>query len=106
MSPRTKEVTLQAAVIALLLALIYIAFTSPANAAQEIKDSQTGRHMGNLSKNKSDPISSLNGYGPHASKHLPTKITDPNSPYGSPYGDTAINNSYPSQSPAIINRSK
>ena len=104
LSPRTKEITLQTAVIALLSTLVYIAFTSPANAAPEINDSQTGRRLGNISKNKNNPISSSNGYGPHGDKHSPTRITDPNSPYNSPYGNPSVNNSYASQSPAIINR--
>ena len=104
MSPRIKIISLQAAAIAVLVALVYIAFTSPANAAAETKDSQTGRHLGNISKNKNNPISSSNGYGPHGGKHSPTRITDPNSPYNSPYGNPSVNNSYASQSPAIINR--
>ena len=104
-SPRTKVITFQATVIGLLLTWVYVALISPANATQEIKDSQAG-HMGNVSKHMSNPIPSLNAYGPHPSKPSPTKITDPNSLYGSPYGNTAVNNSYASQPAPIINRSK
>ncbi len=99
MSPRIKIISLQAAAIAVLVTLVYIASTSPANAAAETKDSQTGRHMSNLTKNKSEQSYSSNGYGMHGGSQSPTKITDPYSPYG-PYGTAPINNPYALQVPA------
>ena len=100
MSPRIKIISLQVAAIAVLVALVYIAFTSPANAAAETKDSQTGQHMSNLTKNKSEQSYSSNGYGKHGGSQSPTKITDPYSPYGNPYGNAPINNPYALQVPA------
>jgi len=105
MSPRIKIISLQAAAIAVLVALDYIAFTSHANAAAETKDSQTGRHMSNLTKNKSEQSYSSNGYGMHGGSQSPTKITDPYSLYSNPYGNASINNPYALQVPAN-NRSK
>lgn len=100
MLSRIKIMPLQAAAIAVLVALVYSAFTSPANAAAETKDSQTGRHMSNLTKNKSEQSYSSNGYGMHGGSQSPTKITDPHSPYGNPYGNALINNPYALQVPA------
>ena len=106
MSPRIKIISLQAAAIAVLVALVYIAFTSPANAAAETKDSQTGRlTTSNLTKNKSEQSYSSNGYGMHGGSPAPTKITDPYSPYGNPYGNAPTNNPYALQVPAN-NKSK
>ena len=100
MTPRIKIISLQAPVIAVIVALVYIAFTSPANAAAETKDSQTGRHMSNLTKNKSEQSYSSNGYGMHGGGQLPTRITDPHSPYGNPYGNASISNPPALQVPA------
>ena len=100
MSTTIKIISLQAAVIAVLVALVYIAFTSPANAAAETKDSKTGQHRTNLTKNKSEQSYSSNGYGMHGGSQLPTKITDPYSSYGNPYGNASINNPYALQAPA------
>ncbi|CAG9933246.1 hypothetical protein [Candidatus Nitrotoga arctica] len=105
MSPGIKIMSLQAVAIVVLVTLVYIAFTSPANAAAETKDSQTGRHMSNLSKNKSEQSYSSNGYGRHGGSQSPTKITDPYSPYGNPYGNASTNNSSALQVPAN-NKSK
>jgi hypothetical protein len=105
MSPRIKIMSLQAVAIAVLVALVYIAFTSPANAAAETKDSQTGRHISNLTKNKSEQSYSSNRYGMHGGSQSPTKITDPYSPYSNPYGNAPINNPYALQAPAN-NKSK
>ena len=105
MLPRIKIISLQAAVIAVLVALVYIAFTSPANAAAETKDSQTGQHTSNLTKNKSEQSHSSNGYGMHGGSQSPTKITDPSSLYGNPYGNASIDNPYALQVPDN-NRSK
>jgi len=105
MLPRIQIISLQATVIAVLVALVNIAFTSPANAAAETKDSQTGQHTSNLTKNKSEQGHSSNGYGKHGGSPLPTKITDPYSPYGNPYGNASINNPSVLQLPAN-NRSK
>jgi hypothetical protein len=100
MSPRIEIISLQAAVIAVLVALVYIVFTSSANAAAEAKDSQTGRHMSNLTKNKSEQSYSSTGNGMHGGSQSPTKITDPHSPYGNPYGNASINNPPALQVPA------
>ncbi len=100
MSPKAIEITLQTAVIALVGVLVYIAFTNPVNAAPQTKDSQIGRYQGNLSKNTSDSISSSNR------KLLQMRITDPYSPYSSPYGHASVNSFYRSQAPSIINKSR
>lgn len=104
MSPRAKEITMQAAVITLLVTLVYIAFTNPAHAAPEIYDSQTGEYLGNLSKNSYDVNSVSNPYGPHGSEFSPTSINNPYSPYGSPYSNRSVNNPYATQAPIIIDR--
>lgn len=100
-----KIITSQTAVIAVLVAFVYLAFTSRANAAAETKDSQTGRHTSNLTKNKSEQSYSSNGYGMHSGSQSLTKITDPYSPYGNLYGNAPVNNPYALQAPAN-NKSK
>ncbi|RFC32291.1 MAG: hypothetical protein DID92_2727745279 [Candidatus Nitrotoga sp. SPKER] len=105
MSSKIKIMSLQAAAIAVLVTLIYIDFTSPAHAAAETKDSQPGRHTSNLTKNKSEQTYSSNGYGMHSGSQSPTKITDPYSPYGNPYGNAPTNNPYTLKIPAN-NKSK
>jgi hypothetical protein len=101
MSQKAKEITMQAAVIAVLLTLIYIAFTRPAHAAPEIYDSVTGQYLGNLSKNPYDVNSTSNPYGPHGSKYSATSINNPYSKWGSPYSNSSVNNPYATQAPVI-----
>lgn len=100
MLPKAIEVTLQTVVIALVGVLLYAAFTNPVNAAPQTKDSQTGRYKSNLSKNTSDSIFSSN------KKLLQMRITDPYSPYSSPYGHTSVSSYGRSQAPSIIKKSR
>jgi len=104
MSPRVKEITIQAAVIAVLLTLIYIAFMKPAHAAPEIYDSVTGEYLGNLSANIYDENSVNNQYGRYGSPYSPDSINNPYSSHGSPYSPTSAHNPYASSPPVIINR--
>jgi len=104
MSPRAIEITIQAAVIAVLLTLIYIAFTKPAHAAPEIYDSVTGEYLGNLSSNQYDPNSVSNPYGRYGSEYSPDSINNPYSAHGSPYSPTSVRNPYASSPPVIIRR--
>ena len=101
MSPKIKEITIQAAVIAVLLTLIYIAFTRPAHAAPEIYDSVTGQYLGNLSANKFDENSVSNPYGRYGSEYSPDSIKNPYSQWGSPYSNKSVNNEYATQAPVI-----
>lgn len=100
MSPKAIEITLQTAVIGLMGVLVYIALTSPVNAVPQTKDSQTERYKSNLSKNTSDSIFSSNR------KLLQMRITDPYSPYSSPYGHASVNSYDRSQAPSIIKKSR
>lgn len=104
MSPRAKEITIQAAVIAVLLTLVYIAFTRTAHAAPEIYDSVTGQYLGNLSNNSYDVNSTSNPYGPHGSQYSATSINNPYSKWGSPYSNSSVNNPYATQAPVIRGR--
>lgn len=104
MSPRAKEIIMQASVIAVLLTLIYIAFVNKAHAAPEIYDSQTGQYLGNLSSNSYDVNSVSNPYGPHGSPYSPTSINNKFGVYGSPYSNQSVRNPYATQAPVIINR--
>lgn len=104
MSPKTKEIIMQAAVIAVLLTLIYIAFVNKAHAAPEIYDSVTGEYLGNLSSNQYDPNSVSNPYGRYGSQYSPDSINNRYSVYGSPYSNQSVRNHYATQAPVIINR--
>lgn len=104
MSPRAKEIIMQASVIAVLLTLIYIAFVNKAHAAPEIYDSVTGQYLGNLSKNSYDVNSTSNPYGPHGSQYSATSINNPYSKWGSPYSNSSVNNPYATQAPIIRGR--
>lgn len=104
MSPRAKEIIMQASVIAVLLTLIYIAFVNKAHAAPEIYDSVTGEYLGNLSANKFDADSVHNEYGRYGSEYSPTSIKNPYSKWGSPYSNSSVNNEYATQAPIIIDR--
>ncbi|CAH1903987.1 conserved exported hypothetical protein [Candidatus Nitrotoga sp. HW29] len=105
MSPGIKIRPLQAAAIAVLVMLVDINFTRPANAATETKDSQTELHMSDLPKNKKSGQSySSYEYGTHGKSQSPIKITDPYSPYGNPYSNTPTNNPYALQVP--VNKAK
>lgn len=95
-----KEIILQT-IIALLLTLIYFAFTKSAHAAPEIYDSQTGQYLGNLSKNQYDPNSVNNKFGRYGSEYSPDSINNPYSKWGSPYSNTSINNQYATQPPVL-----
>lgn len=106
MSPKIKEITMQAAVIAVLLTLIYIAFTRPAHAAPEIYDSVTGQYLGNLSNNQYDPNSVSNKYGRYGSEYSPDSINNKFGVYGSPYSNQSVRNQYATQPPVLINRSR
>ena len=101
MSPKVKEITMQAAVIAVLLTLVYIAFTRPVHAAPEIYDSVTGQYLGNLSANKFDENSVSNPYGRYGSEYSPDSIKNPYSQWGSPYSNKSVNNEYATQAPVI-----
>lgn len=92
---------MQVAVIAVLLTLIYIAFTRPAHAAPEIYDSVTGQYLGNLSNNKFDPNSVSNPYGRYGSQYSPDSINNPYSPHGSPYSNKSVNSPYASSPPVL-----
>ena len=104
MSPKVKEITMQAAVIAVLLTLIYIAFTRPAHAAPEIYDSVTGQYLGNLSANKFDENSVSNKFGRYGSEYSPDSVNNKFSVHGSPYSNQSVRNQYATQPPVIINR--
>lgn len=104
MSPKIKEITMQAAVIAVLLALIYIAFTRPAHAAPEIYDSVTGQYLGNLSANEYDANSVSNKFGRYGSEYSPYSINNKFGVYGSPYSNSSPNNPYATNPPVIIHR--
>lgn len=106
MSPRAKEITIQAAVIAVLLTLVYITFTRPAHAAPEIYDSVTGQYLGNLSKNEYDANSVSNKYGRYGSEYSPDSINNQYSVHGSPYSNQSVRNPYATQAPVIINRGR
>lgn len=106
MSPRAKEITIQAAVIAVLLTLVYIAFTRTAHAAPEIYDSVTGQYLGNLSNNQYDPNSVSNKYGRYGSEYSPDSINNQYSVHGSPYSNQSVRNTYATQAPAIINHGR
>lgn len=104
MSPKTKEIIMQASVIAVLLTLIYIAFVNKAHAAPEIYDSVTGEYLGNLSANIYDENSVNNKFGRYGSEYSPDSINNPYSKWGSPYSNTSINNEFATQPPVIINK--
>jgi len=104
MSQKIKEITMQAVVIAVLLALVYIAFTRPAHAAPEIYDSVTGQYLGNLSANEYDANSVSNKFGRYGSEYSLDSIKNPYSQWGSPYSNTSVNNKFATQPPIIINR--
>ena len=104
MSPKVKEITMQATVIAVLLTLVYIAFTRPAHAAPEIYDSVTGQYLGNLRNNQYDPNSVSNKYSVHGSEYSPSSINNTYGVHGSPYSNQSVRNQYATQPPVIINR--
>ena len=101
MSQKAKEITMQAAVIAVLLALIYIAFTRPAHAAPEIYDSVTGQYLGNLSANKFDENSVSNKFGRYGSEYSPDSVNNKFSVHGSLYSNQSVRNQYATQPPTI-----
>lgn len=101
MSPRAKEIIMQASVIAVLLTLIYIAFVNKAHAAPEIYDSVTGQYLGNLSNNQYDPNSVSNKYGRYGSEYSPDSINNKFSVHGSPYSNQSVRNQYATQPPTI-----
>ena len=101
MTQKTQEIIIQAAVIIVLLVLVYIAFTNPSHAAPEIYDSQAGQYIGNLSANKFDEDSVNNPYGRYGSEYSPDSIKNPYSRWGSQYSNSSVNNEFATQAPAI-----
>lgn len=65
-------------------------------------DRQTGKYLGNLSKNKFDPDSVSNPYGRYGSKYSPDSINNEYGRYGSRYSSDSARNPYATNPPAIV----
>ena len=87
--------------------LIFLFITTLASAAPPILiDQKTGRYLGNLSTNHTDPDSVSNPHGRYGSKDSEDSINNPNGKYGSPQGNDSMNNPYATNTPIVLDREK
>ena len=85
--------------------LIFLFIATAVSASPPILiDQKTGRYLGNLNANQSDPDSVSNPGGRYGSKDSEDSINNPNGKYGNSKSNDSLNNPYATNTPIVLDQ--